>query len=617
MKKTFTVKEVAKLLGFSTNTVYKYLLEGKIKATRLGKEGRFRIPAQEIDRMVPSQNDSKESNIIPSEPEKINVNKYSNNIEGTFSLFDWFISLNSILFGLTCFIFPIYWINGPVEKYLSLLIFAKVIMFLSGVSLIIFDVYKNSNLKYKKYVILLLSLCYFVSGVALQKVGYSINAIGYSAIGLTLLILFFKKIDSFRSFYLMVAVMVFSVGTIILFFPSITQIPQIQNFIISNRLIFALIWFGLAGAITYVNLIRPHENHRLVIISNVTLSILTLTASALYFSNDFWERALFSMNLGVFALIFPFWHSLHAEERIPKKVAVASFVWVLSLIAIGMGLAVYLQKTSESALLSEMDQKIDRTSRIIEDYLTDSVQKITIAGLDENLRDRMETGSQEALEDSLKNFYSTSGSYFRRYAVTDSKGIVKANYPVLTESIGTDISTRNYYVQALSGKQVSVSEVLIPRLPGLSPTIAITMPIYDNEENFLGMIIGSLSLDDLGKLVSDVESNPNVHAFVADGYKHFVLNIDENLVGMPAIGSDPIILGVEGSSGSLKSYDENGELSLYAYKPINSLNWGISVKQSYLSAFKRSSITSYVIFLVVTLSGLGSVLAIQSIRKVR
>lgn len=48
----YTVKEVARLLGFSTNTIYKYLDEGKIKSTRLGSEGRFRIPQKEVARLL-------------------------------------------------------------------------------------------------------------------------------------------------------------------------------------------------------------------------------------------------------------------------------------------------------------------------------------------------------------------------------------------------------------------------------------------------------------------------------------------------------------------------------------------------------------------------------------
>jgi len=45
----YTVKEAAKLLGVSTNTLYKYLLEGKIKASRGTAEGRFRIPPKSLE----------------------------------------------------------------------------------------------------------------------------------------------------------------------------------------------------------------------------------------------------------------------------------------------------------------------------------------------------------------------------------------------------------------------------------------------------------------------------------------------------------------------------------------------------------------------------------------
>lgn len=50
MENIYTVKETAKILGFSTNTLYKYLEEGTIEAARGGgKQGRFRIPHSSIE----------------------------------------------------------------------------------------------------------------------------------------------------------------------------------------------------------------------------------------------------------------------------------------------------------------------------------------------------------------------------------------------------------------------------------------------------------------------------------------------------------------------------------------------------------------------------------------
>ena len=45
MKRFYTVKEASEILGFSTNTVYKYLDEGKLKGVRIG-QGRFKIPKE-------------------------------------------------------------------------------------------------------------------------------------------------------------------------------------------------------------------------------------------------------------------------------------------------------------------------------------------------------------------------------------------------------------------------------------------------------------------------------------------------------------------------------------------------------------------------------------------
>ncbi|MFC1654044.1 helix-turn-helix domain-containing protein [Patescibacteria group bacterium] len=53
MNQIYTVKETAKILGFSTNTVYKYLNEGRLRSARGDLEqGRFRIPHQAIEEFL-------------------------------------------------------------------------------------------------------------------------------------------------------------------------------------------------------------------------------------------------------------------------------------------------------------------------------------------------------------------------------------------------------------------------------------------------------------------------------------------------------------------------------------------------------------------------------------
>ena len=49
----YTVKKAAALIGCSTNTLYKYLDEGRIKASRgTAEQGRFRIPQSALEEFL-------------------------------------------------------------------------------------------------------------------------------------------------------------------------------------------------------------------------------------------------------------------------------------------------------------------------------------------------------------------------------------------------------------------------------------------------------------------------------------------------------------------------------------------------------------------------------------
>jgi len=47
-KKFYSVKETSRIIGVSTNTVYKYLDDGSLKGKRMGGRGRFKIPYSEV-----------------------------------------------------------------------------------------------------------------------------------------------------------------------------------------------------------------------------------------------------------------------------------------------------------------------------------------------------------------------------------------------------------------------------------------------------------------------------------------------------------------------------------------------------------------------------------------
>ena len=121
MKKSYSVSEAAKLLGYSKNSVYGFLKEGLIKARRIGK-GKFRIPETEITKFE-TKNSGKtetevaESAILPTpRPGKSLANLSGESTVHTLGLwiqeraglprlFDWLTSLTSLILGVSLYLY--------------------------------------------------------------------------------------------------------------------------------------------------------------------------------------------------------------------------------------------------------------------------------------------------------------------------------------------------------------------------------------------------------------------------------------------------------------------------------------------------------------------------------
>src|SRR3989344_387901 len=188
MKKTYTVKQLADALGFSTNTVYKYLLEGKIKATRLGKEGRFRIQEEEVMRLLGLKGEKPQiapAFVIASEAKQSLSTVGQGQLDGIVSsptaprndklalltkvsnpdLFDWFLSLTAIFLGIAFFLFPLHYQYITFEPYRIWLMVLKFALIGLGVALMAADVFIPVK-KFHHHAIIRLPLMLTFAGLA-------------------------------------------------------------------------------------------------------------------------------------------------------------------------------------------------------------------------------------------------------------------------------------------------------------------------------------------------------------------------------------------------------------------------------------------------------------------
>ncbi|BES69283.1 hypothetical protein RE428_03010 [Marinobacter nanhaiticus D15-8W] len=93
-------------------------------------------------------------------------------------------------------------------------------------------------------------------------------------------------------------------------------------------------------------------------------------------------------------------------------------------------------------------------------------------------------------------------SLFHRIYLIDSKGTMQATFPRASNIIGSDVSDRTYF--RLTSQQLTtlISEPFLSRDEKL-PVVAITAPVFDHNRRMVGMLAGTINLDErsfLGQL---------------------------------------------------------------------------------------------------------------------
>src|SRR3990172_7136638 len=227
MSETYTVKQVAELLGYSTNSIYSFLKEGRIKRVRVGL-GRFRITQEELNRVLHL---SKKPLTKIAEP-VVATQPAATRAEIHFdvtSLFDWFMGSTSILIGFSLFLYNRYF--STVELSQRQWIFpVQVTLILAGLGVILTDLFINKKIKiWHRVFLLILMLVYLLMSFQKFRSEDWGGGIFYSGMALALLVHIFKLIKGFETFLLMVSFN--QLVTALVFFIKPSFFPDLPSYI--------------------------------------------------------------------------------------------------------------------------------------------------------------------------------------------------------------------------------------------------------------------------------------------------------------------------------------------------------------------------------------------------
>lgn len=617
MAATYTVKQVAKILGYSTNSIYTFLKEKRLKGIRVGK-GRFRIPQSEMDRLLTTSKSEKQTlTVVPAETNVTqNITPGGNQIFSDLlnqpsdisidipTLFDWFAGISAIVLGLSISMF-----TRVVEEFATLgssqwMFSVMVTMITGGIGLLVSDFAKTKRQVWRNIFRIILAVVF--GGLATLNFssgdfegGIIFGLISVALIGATL---FTTKTIYYYCLFVI---------TLIFFLPlsayaETNPRTEFISFIVKSPLgfIFIIGWtlgsFLLAFSICY----SRNRNRIFYRLGTGVASLILVVLSILYARGMYWGRAFTLLLSGIVMIVVPFWDQLSFSYRRDRKTVLGMFGLILMLFISAVLVIRVIQSALVDAVLSQV---VDKVAFAVTTLNTGAeAAKLTISHGSQNPElirslDAKKSDPELALN-TVKAFYETRGM-LDRISVLNAKGEMVALYPYEDQKeinwsvspwFTVPVTTKNQYVSPLSNWPGA----------GGGKGYIISSPVINDQEQAVGVLAGFLPVNAFNNKISAlINIQSGEYISIADGKTNQLLvHPDKLMIGQAVASSDPAYLGSQGQRGGREVYGATGERLLSGYSPLSFGSLGLSVSIPAVKAIQYVFTDIIIIFILLILS---------------
>ena len=442
MNKTYTVKQVADMLGYSTNSIYTFLKEGRIKGVRIGK-GRFRISQEELEKLLHLKKSQGIQSISapPSTPvstayksEEIpSLNRHIEEIKDNIPcLFDWFVSLASIIIGFTMILF-VRSFEGFSNLGLSqFLIPIKINLLIAGTGLFIVNVFNQTRKKWYFIfdLIIFLNLLAFSLMLFLNK-----DLLGFITFTLLSLMIIFHVVLNLKgivSFSLYVGLLTMLLPIVLIIYPSAINIPELSFISTWSPIQTTIIWLIVSGTINGSIWLWQNKQKSLFWISLLIFNAGLIYFAYLYTAQLYWGRALVFILIFLSIVLSSFWHKLNFKDEETRKIVVSIFGDLLLIFLAIVTVIWVAQNNIRSYAENELVNKLTYGKTLVESATNSSKEKLETLSRDKSLIEAVKKKDTAFLEKAMKDFFVYSLD-FRRVLISDDKGEVSNIYPEATD----------------------------------------------------------------------------------------------------------------------------------------------------------------------------------------
>jgi excisionase family DNA binding protein len=633
MKRFYSVKEASELLGVSTNTVYKYLVEGRIESRRIGR-GRIKILASSLKPYINKKPETKvqketapikqevSQNVVQQKVEEVKPNVVStptldggisgvakevkqedSDDVGKISLgkedriffrifkllmfmglgiifittnnrdFSTAVLINAEITQLLEFVFPIALLLGGIAGIIATL-FGKVTRQVEIVGHIVFA--------------LILSYCsyssYYASqgGLFIFTAALTIIMFDHLIRGLTSL----STDDNFSSRFSKYLVVLFTIaGLFILDRSSLITIGFVKDLVISKSNIVGFVWFGMFIPVLVYFASPLGMKSKYSWIAFIPSGVILILFATMFTTRLEWDTSYASYLTGIFAFFLVAWKFMNLKVSIEKiGIVLAGFVWtslaiLFALIAVHMSQNQFREEVSSDIRLGA-NKIVGEINNVFERYHS---VVIPVAGSDEVVEIIVEDDREAAIEKAKLIYDQLDG--VNMVAIFNKEGNAIGSYPRNDLVQGTNFSSRDYFMKTKESYSHYTSAVFNTILDYKS--VAHTEPIFENNE-FIGMIVSGFNLTEMGQ---------NFQRILGSGYQ---LMMEDGQGG--ALFGD--------SSAVVEEVSSLEDPQIKVITSISNPEWKLTIGVSEQSVFERTSNTLLFISVVLLINSLVSVSAV-------
>ncbi len=603
--KTYTVKQIADILGYSTKAVDTLLKEGKIKAIPLGR-GRFGISESLLPRILDSSKakanntDLVEESINSSPKSEANLKKSSDPVKSYTSVwkdhtdlsgvFDWFISVASVVLGFALFLYSKFHEGQNVYLIQEWQMVVQIELIVGGIGLIFTNLLQRDLVRSWHKVFHIIVSIAFVSLSLLRWFagdlagGATFGAIGLISLGKTVFnlpgihcFLFFMIIES-----ILPAVMALVDQTQLVLMKS----GQL-NFM--TEPLYVGLWI-LTVVILGVVLLWSHSRKRKVYWLLLLLYGVIFISSAFAFISDLdLSKAFFMLIVGLTAILVSVWEYLFwAKQKEGSGKIIPLFLSILVFLVFFLGIIWFMEQNIKEYVGNELKVKSSHAAYEVSSTVEYISELINNTVGNDSFMSAVSEKKQEEITRLLKLTFNPDKK-IRRMLLLDENGNLISIYPhiALTQS---NFAFRDYFKKPLESHKIYLSDIFETATREKIRSITLSNTVINKDGQVIGVLAASLNFDYLNKSLQET---------VDSDAKEYVSIVDKK--------GQPIILPSE-----FETYNQSRVHFLQSDKKISGTQWRALVRVPFAKVFQPTQTVSktlfFILVFIIALSGLYLVL---------